>query len=414
MAKSKSFFGLRKGSTKTLTFQVVNGAQVTKDRVAFVKNPRTESQMANRCLMATASAAYRAMREIVDHSFEGYTYGQQNMSQFIAQNITLLRNNAAIGATEFGYNRYRDRAFHPGAYKISKGSLTPTLYTYELLIEDTDIVIDSIGGILPANYTVDDIAAALGLAVGDMSTICIVYGNNSNGWGFGYIRIKRIGMGNLPVTSQEQFDAGFIVQSSFGNVGITLDVRNISFNVANKYMPDNSVAYSGVIYSRHTSQGWLRSTAYIEVPDGVELTPDYDTALATYPQGSNYVLNGGTVSGGGGKSPTPTPSGLRHIRISGWDVVVGSDSKLIVITNSERELFAYFSSLAGQNVYSYGGNGVPSMEDFNEDIKGWISDYGYELIVIPGIDFDSNHAEFEYNGIGYIEDNGTFTPELDD
>lgn len=307
MAKSKSFFGLRKGSTKTLTFQVVNGAQVTKDRVAFVKNPRTESQMANRCIMATASAAYRAMREIVDHSFEGYTYGQQNMSQFISQNITLLRNNAAIGATEFGYNQYRDRAFHPGAYKISKGSLTPTLFNY-IIDCDSYCYIDNIGlGVLSAGYTVDDIANALGLAIGEMTTICLIFGSDNDGWNFGYVRIKRIGMGNVPVTTQQEFDAGFEVSSNLGAVTFVNGEFSFTLELRDTDTSDGTwIFYSGVIYSRHTTQGWLRSTAYIEVPDGDELTPDYDTALATYPQGSNYILNGGTVSGGG-KSPTPTP-----------------------------------------------------------------------------------------------------------
>ena len=48
MAKSKSFFGLRRGSTKSLTFQVLDGVQITKDRVSEVKNPRSVSQMKQR------------------------------------------------------------------------------------------------------------------------------------------------------------------------------------------------------------------------------------------------------------------------------------------------------------------------------------------------------------------------------
>lgn len=51
MAKSASFFGLRRGSTKTLTFSVLDGQQITKDRVTEVKNPRTDMQMQQRCLM---------------------------------------------------------------------------------------------------------------------------------------------------------------------------------------------------------------------------------------------------------------------------------------------------------------------------------------------------------------------------
>ena len=32
-----------------------------------------------RMVMATASAAYAVMKQIVDHSFQGITYGQMNM-----------------------------------------------------------------------------------------------------------------------------------------------------------------------------------------------------------------------------------------------------------------------------------------------------------------------------------------------
>lgn len=53
MAKSKGFFALRKGSTKSLTYSVLDGMQITKDRVYDVKNPRTESQMRQRMLMTT-------------------------------------------------------------------------------------------------------------------------------------------------------------------------------------------------------------------------------------------------------------------------------------------------------------------------------------------------------------------------
>lgn len=48
MAKSKNFFGKRKGSTKSLTFSTLsingNRTQITKDRVKYVKNPNTEAQ----------------------------------------------------------------------------------------------------------------------------------------------------------------------------------------------------------------------------------------------------------------------------------------------------------------------------------------------------------------------------------
>lgn len=87
MAKSSSFFGLRRGSTKSLTFQVVNGAQVTKDRVTNVKNPRSYAQATQRSKMAAVADAYRALSAICDHSFESVAYGPASRRQFMSLNL---------------------------------------------------------------------------------------------------------------------------------------------------------------------------------------------------------------------------------------------------------------------------------------------------------------------------------------
>lgn len=87
MAKSKSFFGLRTGSTKSLTFQVYRGQQITKDRVYRVSNPRTDAQMAQRALIPIVAAARSALNGLVDHSFEGIAYGEQSLKMFSSLNL---------------------------------------------------------------------------------------------------------------------------------------------------------------------------------------------------------------------------------------------------------------------------------------------------------------------------------------
>lgn len=292
MAKSKSFFGLRTGSTKTLTFQVLNGKQITKDRVEIVKNPRTQSQMAQRCLMATASAAYSAMRKIVNHSFQGYSYGQQNMSKFISENVFLLRNAVEIEATDYGYNPFRDRSFKPGAYMISKGTLTPTVYTIETVVENGRMEVDLLDGQVTVNDSANEIAAILGLSLGEMTTICFIYGNNEDGWKFGFMRIRFVKAGSEPVLNMGGFYECFEVESSFEEIGYSAITTKLTFELVDSEITSTDDVYFGAIYSRKSANGWLRSTSYITVPDGTELQPDYETALATYPQGVGYILNG--------------------------------------------------------------------------------------------------------------------------
>ena len=96
MARSKSFFGLRTGSTKSLTFQVYRGQQITKDRVTRVANPRTVAQMQQRAKLPVVAAARVALAGLVDHSFEGVPYGQASLQKFSSLN---LANGALIVAS---------------------------------------------------------------------------------------------------------------------------------------------------------------------------------------------------------------------------------------------------------------------------------------------------------------------------
>ena len=118
MAQSKSFFGLRRVSTKTLTFSVYNGKQVTKDRVADIKNTRSSIQMKQRAIMATAMRGYSTLKEICNHSFEGITYGQKSMNYFVSENARMIR------ATAPNVNLSLSKGNSvSNAYIISKGSL---------------------------------------------------------------------------------------------------------------------------------------------------------------------------------------------------------------------------------------------------------------------------------------------------
>ena len=100
MAKSKSFFGLRTGSTKSLTFSVYRGTQVTKDRVTRVANPRTIAQMQQRAKVPVVAAARVALAGLVDHSFEGVPYGQASLQKFSSLNLA----NGALNVASYPPN----------------------------------------------------------------------------------------------------------------------------------------------------------------------------------------------------------------------------------------------------------------------------------------------------------------------
>ena len=117
MAKSKSFFGLRTGSTKSLTFQTYRGQQITKDRVYRVSNPRTVAQMTQRALIPIVAAARSALKGLVDHSFEGVQYGEASLKEFSAMNLRA----GALKVVSYSPNGYSNPGF--ANFIVSKGSI---------------------------------------------------------------------------------------------------------------------------------------------------------------------------------------------------------------------------------------------------------------------------------------------------
>ena len=139
MAKSKSFFGLRTGSTKSLTFQVYRGQQITKDRVTRVANPRTTLQMEQRSKLPLVAASRSALKGLVDHSWEGVPYGEQSLRTFSSKNLS-------AGALKV-YSYASPDAPSPGIaeYQVSQGSLRG--FTLDAKHADEDVVYFT----LPAN-----------------------------------------------------------------------------------------------------------------------------------------------------------------------------------------------------------------------------------------------------------------------
>lgn len=303
MAKSDSFFGLRRGSTKTLTFSVLKGKQITKDRVEGGRNPRTPEQMVQRMCMATASAAYAQMKQIVDHSFEGITYGQTTMSEFIRVNADALRENYYNTNTvqrdfNFSYNPYQDRNVYGGAYIMSRGTATP-LTSRNYLVQGASsadklqLVIYGNGG---DNNTADNLLSNLGIEVGDMATVCCLYQNDEDATArFIFVRFTALKGGDTVVTA-DNFSEFFKVESNVGITGPTVSSSEYQFIVeAPGALASSNAEYATcAIHSKKQNGKWLRSNASLDMNHYIA-RPNADDAFDTYPVGPSYVLNGGSI-----------------------------------------------------------------------------------------------------------------------
>lgn len=273
MAKSSTFFGLRRGSTKSLTFSVTNGKQVTKDRVSIVKNPRSQAQMVQRAIMKTASSAYNAGKEIFDHSFEGTTYGQPSMSLFRSLNSQLLRQSLPnINISEWSA---ASDAIYPNPYIVSKGTLPTTHAKMSLNGENGSKLLTVAGGDISA-LDQDGVLEALGAQVGDMLTVLIIDSDHKFSW----CRIKINGNTydskfiTIEISDPEAFNASWTVSGGRGTLVVSSPL---------------SVEATATILSRKGDSVWLRSPEQM-VTTG---THNYDDVIGGYPVGDAYILNGG-------------------------------------------------------------------------------------------------------------------------
>lgn len=156
MAKSNGFFGMRRGSTKSLTFSVLNGKQITKDRVAQVANPKTQKQQFQRAIMATVMAAYSEMKEIEDHAFQGKKKGSENQREFMSRNLVAMRN-AFLRYQEENPLKSQQRFF-------SVGPKTPTVLPCEWIISNGSLAESNLFRYNDGDHTLE-VYAPMGLPV---------------------------------------------------------------------------------------------------------------------------------------------------------------------------------------------------------------------------------------------------------
>lgn len=326
MAKSKGFFGLRKGSTKSLTFSVLDGKQITKDRVYDVKNPRTEAQMRQRMLMTTVGAAYKMLKSIADHSFEGYSSGMQCMRQFNSRNLNRFKK-AAAAKGEVAFNEYKDGDINPLPYILASGSLPG--FDYKL---DATSNLNIVGQKDDADFTTaEGIYAALGVQRNDLITFCTVIGEGSVSNGVYTYKAERFDIVRLYCdksgTVAKAADA-FTISTNNDQAAVSMSVAANAITIKS-----GEADFGAVIQSRKNDSGWLRSNAVMVVNDTIISGVKTANQLATYPVGTELILNNGPMANeGNGEVVEPKP-GVKPLSYT----IASGETAQIGISNPNSE-----------------------------------------------------------------------------
>ena len=326
MAQSKGFFGLRKGSTKNFTFSTLDGKQITKDRVFDVKNPRTESQMRQRMLMTTVGAAYKMLKSIADHSFEGYTSGMQCMRQFNSRNLNRFKQAAAAKGS-VAFNEFKDGDINPLPFILASGSLPGFIFSF-----DGESNLQIVGKKENADFaTAEGIYAALGVQRNDLITFCTVIGEGSTTNGVYSYKAERF---NIVRLYCDKSGAVTKPEDAF-TISTNNDLASISMSTAANAITIKTGAadFGAVIQSRKSDSGWLRSDAIMIVAEDVISGVKTANQLATYPVGKELILNNGPMANQGNAGAAETKPGVSPLTYT----VPHGGTKQIGISNPNSE-----------------------------------------------------------------------------
>lgn len=333
MARSKSFFGLRRGSAGGFTYSKgVNGEQITRAKAESVSNPRSKSQMAQRMLFASVAFLAKKFNYVVNHSTQGAKPRQQALSEFRSMNLRRLRDGNAYIINDDAHDvaSVDSYAFRPwGAadntimfknLKIADGDLADRIVQNN---SAGDVWVDS-NHLIPgsSNETWRDFLAACGLLQGDWLTFIVPNVGDSYDTqgiaytleGVDYVQFEvredipsTVLNGNALLATMADV---FIITSSLSGVKAGLFTvsggRGIGIQLANAIDYLQNGASVAVIHSRTDSDGNHRSPAYASLEAG-----NAGNFINSWPIGSALLLDGGGSTWEDGSVPiyTPGPSG---------------------------------------------------------------------------------------------------------
>lgn len=289
--------------------------QVVRSLAETVANPQTAAQMKGRAIMSTVMQGVSALSQIIDHSFDAYSAGQPNVSEFIRRNYALIKADVAAHPSTgnaFGIVEYGEKGAKQGTYVIADGK---AVLPAALVNAATKATLTVSG----ESLTVAAIKSAIGLGADEYITLVGISAT-------GAAEIARFRMGSTlsdeTVVSASNVADLFAIEANCTPV-VAVNGMAIEINLP------NAQANSAIIISKLVSGVYEHNKATLLAVDAPANT--FDVAIATYPIGEARLLNGGNFNGGesGGvtPSPAPTPSTnpqLTAVSINGTSILSGN------------------------------------------------------------------------------------------
>lgn len=296
MSKGNMLLGHARGKVGDVVFSRVNGQQITRARAAVVKNPQTEKQMIQRIILNTVIQAYSRMAEICDHSFEGVAVGQDNMSKFMRENMSVLRKYAAdyVAANGsfdgcYAFVPKGLNMFTPNPWVIAAGQLPQIVLASVSPTDGAQINITS-EGVIP---TYGEIITSLGLQRGDQLTFIgqELYTDGRAAFKFARVILDPRETDGTQADITTPFLANGVVnkpspRNEGSDITFTTEANKLIFDLG-----ENSQYGAAVIVSRQKADGsWLRSNSAIQLAANI---PYALVGAMDMQEAIDYALSGG-------------------------------------------------------------------------------------------------------------------------
>ena len=299
---------------------MVNNATTNGASSRRVKNPKTNAQTVQRILMKVVVMAYTMLKDICNHSFEGFTNGLQCMNKFKKLNLKYLRERAstlqALGQSLsqfFQFIPLQSEKWSPYAIIISQGHLP-----------EIDVAIDATQGhvayVNSPSRSYADLINTWGLQRGDQLTFVTVQKRQGK-YEVNYARIvlnpRNADGSGAPMSTEIVNSEGEFPCSNWKNhlnfSSFEFDTDHFNFVLGR----GGDVVAAGIIVSRKDrSGGWFRSNCQLVLneagfgSDLCSLAQAVEHSYAAYDidlESEFYLNNAGTS--GTGTTEDSTPSG---------------------------------------------------------------------------------------------------------
>lgn len=293
MAQSESFFGQRRGSTKSLTFQRRDGKQITQDRKEHVRDARTVDQVQHRCLLHTTIDACTWLAPLFGFAWQGAKTKQRYQDNFRRANYDIIRNSALSGNAGYTFSPYKSKSAPVGYFQIAGGELPYHGHLFGNAINGVDYTETEFINYTAEGETWYSLLSSIGLKVKDTLLLVIIFRNPTNG---------QLTFDTAKVILNDVADVTIGQQAADSLVTVQWLQKNHNWTVINNanrilslrllhsdYNPSTQVMFTACFQFRKQGSKMAYSAGRLwHWNDNVEGL-SFDEALATYPMNGDFT-----------------------------------------------------------------------------------------------------------------------------